>query len=511
MEIQISKGSQSVISNLKIGFNKATSFVSKTVETIGTATNKVVNAISNGASLVTDKISEKKNFFLEKTFIGRQSKKGYNWLMGQSFIDKSTKYIGEKLQKMFHYFDIETHIGRGLVKLKKWAGSTQLGKYFNRIGPILSIISFFLGVFELVIGIILGFAKFFISNNKFIQIQLRKIANNRFIKFFLKGYIYTTKCFDCCYQLVELILILLIYKSDKIVNFVKRQNSWVGQCINFIKNIGSFGVESAKSISFVQQSQKYYNTNISTKLNTYLFQPADFLYIKVGKPALKILFILLIKVIQSTQLYSNVKKSVNILRAGEKLTQDMPEIKQILKIEQNIPNVSSKSAIDSYIKKYSPENPTLGVQKFVKTFEIINKQQEENEQIKNLNSLVKEQSIDVISINFNKNENEYLQGNKHSIDGVIQLKNNKQEMCQFKILDGQVFGCKVPGTSQHTVIRGIKGELGPLETISFHLEAFSSDARLSWPRNKSDYELSSIKLKNFNKNTSQGDTWDMTS
>ena len=70
-----------------------------------------------------------------------------------------------------------------------------------------------------------------------------------------------------------------------------------------------------------------------------------------------------------------------------------------------------------------------------------------------------------------------------------------------------MFGCKTPKKSQHTVARGIKGVLNPQETKSFNLQAFCADSSLSWPNNSVDYDLTSFKLKGFDKNTDQSEAW----
>ncbi|KAL4489760.1 hypothetical protein ABPG72_022400 [Tetrahymena utriculariae] len=509
---QISNGFKCAASIVKNGFSKVTNFVAKTANTIGMVANKAVHAISKGVSFVTDKINQTSKFLLEKTSIGRALTKGYNWLMNDTFIGKGIKYIGQKVNTMSQYFFEETQIGRGLVKLKKWVDSTPVGKFINKIQPIVNIASYCFGGVGGIIGKSLNYAqKFYQATNNFSQSLINKITQNPLIQYASKGYKQATKYVTNCKQFIEQKLPPFILKGDRVVDFIKRQSPWIGAGANFIKKIGSFGIESVKSIPFVKQSQQYYNTNLSRKLNTFLFKPADFLYNKVAKPIVKTVFNASKYAISSTDLYKNVNKSVNILRAHEKLTKEMPEVKNIILREQNIPNMSSKSTLDSYIKKYSTNDATHGVQKFLRTFEIINNQQRDHEKEKSLNSLVRDSQIDVLSISFNKNQRDYLNQKEHSIDGIINLKNNTKEKCQFRILDGQVFGCKIANTSQHTVVRGIYGELEPLETKQFNLEAFCGDAKLSWPRNVSDYELSSFKLNNFNGQTDQGATWRMTS
>lgn len=60
-------------------------------------------------------------------------------------------------------------------------------------------------------------------------------------------------------------------------------------------------------------------------------------------------------------------------------------------------------------------------------------------------------------------------------------------------------------------MRGIKGELNPLQTKSFELQAFCADSCLSWPHDSFDYDLTSFKLKGFDKETDQSKAWRMTS
>jgi len=57
----------------------------------------------------------------------------------------------------------------------------------------------------------------------------------------------------------------------------------------------------------------------------------------------------------------------------------------------------------------------------------------------------------------------------------------------------------------------MKGELNPLESKNFALQAFCADSSLKWPHDSYDYVLTSFKLKGFTKETDQDQAWNMTS
>jgi len=60
-------------------------------------------------------------------------------------------------------------------------------------------------------------------------------------------------------------------------------------------------------------------------------------------------------------------------------------------------------------------------------------------------------------------------------------------------------------------VRGITGYLNARETKSFNLQAFCADSSLKWPYNSVDYDLTTFKLKGFDRNTDQSEAWRMTS
>ncbi|EAR98634.2 hypothetical protein TTHERM_00463820 (macronuclear) [Tetrahymena thermophila SB210] len=449
-------------------FSKVSTGITSTFKAVKQAATTVIDTAKSGLKYVNNKINQAQNYIMNETSIGRKVKEVSSYVMKNTIIGKAVSFIGDTYQSASKIL-LDNPVGRLLQKGKEWFDNTSVGKFVKEVTPWLGVATTFLGGVGGVIG---------------------KVVNN------------VSKVKQACEGLPQKILNGITQSPvyQNISRVVKQIDRGIKQQMGgVLGKVSDKAANAQKVYKDIQQEISNNLSSISQNISTTANQTDGFL-----------------------KQIDNLTTPLNQLNNFKKYT---PAVDNLIKIkpkylnllqkeQQQIPNVSSNPLIDSYLQKFSKYNDEQkSLNKFMQTFKIIkdNPAKSSLSRDQNLNSLLQNKSIAISQINFNRNNNPMFDTNGHTIDGYMTLNNNTREHQRFVIENGQLFGCKTPNTSQHTVIKGFSGSLNPLETKQFNLQAFCADNQLSWPKNSSDYEFSNIKVRNFDENIDQRKVWDMTS